>query len=290
MPKVSVLMPVYKTNEKYLKEAIDSILKQTYKDFELIILEDCPEDDREAIVKSYDDTRIKYIKNEKNMGIAFSRNRLISIAKGEYIAMADSDDISYSLRLEKQVSYLDEHKDVSLVGAWYECFPQSAKIAEFPENVSLLDMLKWCAIAQPCVMFRKSDFENKQLKYDNNFITAEDYDLWCRALMCGCKLSNIQEVLLKYRVHPNSVSHTKNKQTFLGASKVQNKIVTCLTEDKSLQKKLLESFTNNGALRIEKVVYLFNIIPFIKIKIKDKIQKWKLFNLFPIVKIKETNK
>ena len=87
MPKVSVLMPVYKTNEKYLREAIESILNQTYKDFEFLILDDCPNDTRESIVKSYNDERIKYFKNEKNLGISGARNKLIDLSSGEYLAI-----------------------------------------------------------------------------------------------------------------------------------------------------------------------------------------------------------
>ena len=104
MPKVSVLMPVYKTEETHLKEAISSILNQTIKDFEFLILDDCPEDNREKIVKSFDDKRIRYLKNEQNRGITSSRNKLFDIAKGEYLAIFDHDDISLPERLEKQVA------------------------------------------------------------------------------------------------------------------------------------------------------------------------------------------
>ena len=93
MPKISVLMPVYKTPEAYLKAAIESILAQTFGDFEFLILDDCPQDDRQKIVESYGDKRIKYIKNPQNMGISAARNKLIDLAKGEYLAVFDHDDI-----------------------------------------------------------------------------------------------------------------------------------------------------------------------------------------------------
>lgn len=105
MVRVSVLMPVYRTNEEYLREAISSILAQTYSDFEFLILDDCPEDDRELIVKSYKDRRIKYLRNETNMGISESRNKLVDMARGEYLAVMDHDDVSLPERLEKQVNY-----------------------------------------------------------------------------------------------------------------------------------------------------------------------------------------
>ena len=123
MVRVSVLMPVYRTNEEYLREAISSILAQTYSDFEFLILDDCPEDDRELIVKSYKDRRIKYLRNETNMGISESRNKLVDMARGEYLAVMDHDDVSLPERLEKQVNYLDAHPDVGVVGCWTDVFP-----------------------------------------------------------------------------------------------------------------------------------------------------------------------
>ncbi|MBR4927772.1 MAG: glycosyltransferase, partial [Alphaproteobacteria bacterium] len=105
--KVSVLMPIYRTQESYLRTAIESILNQTYWDYEFLILDDCPEDDREDIVKSYNDPRIVYMRNDKNLGITRSRNKLIELAKGDYLATMDHDDISLPTRFEKQVVYLD---------------------------------------------------------------------------------------------------------------------------------------------------------------------------------------
>ena len=133
MPKVSVLMPIYKTKEEYLREAIESILNQSFTDFEFLILDDCPENSREEIVKSYSDGRIKYLKNEKNLGITPSRNKLIEMAKGEYLAVMDHDDISLPARFEKQVQYLDEHQYIGVCGCWREDFPQK-EVFEFPED------------------------------------------------------------------------------------------------------------------------------------------------------------
>ena len=104
MVKVSVLMPVYKTPEKYLRAAIESILQQTFTDFEFLILDDYPLDNRQKIVASYADKRIKYFENSQNMGISASRNKLIDMAKGEYLAVFDHDDISLPQRLEKEVA------------------------------------------------------------------------------------------------------------------------------------------------------------------------------------------
>lgn len=108
MPKISVLMPVYKTPEPFLREAVESILNQTAENFEFLILDDCPEDRAaEAVIASYDDARIKYFRSERNLGIAGSRNRLMEMAVGDYLAVADHDDVSLPQRLEKEAAYLD---------------------------------------------------------------------------------------------------------------------------------------------------------------------------------------
>ena len=112
MPKVSVLMPVYNTKEEFLRESIESILHQTFQEFELIILDDGSSNDVESIVRTYKDTRIGFYKNEQNLGVAKTRNKLLDLAKGEYCAFQDADDISLPERLEKQVKFLDENREI----------------------------------------------------------------------------------------------------------------------------------------------------------------------------------
>ena len=115
-PKVSVLVPVYRPREEYLRACIDSILSQTFRDFELLLLDDCPEDrTAEAVIKSYADGRIRYSRNPANLGISASRNLLIDMARGEYLAVMDHDDISLPERLEKETAYLDAHPEVGVV-------------------------------------------------------------------------------------------------------------------------------------------------------------------------------
>lgn len=144
-PKVSVLMPVYKTNKEFLIESIKSIINQTFKDFELIILDDCPEDPREDVIKSFNDNRIKYYKNEKNLGISASRNKLIDLSLGEYLAVFDHDDISLPERLEKEAKYLDENKSVGVVSCQMK-FINSCHITPYPCTNQLIKgtMLTLC--------------------------------------------------------------------------------------------------------------------------------------------------
>ena len=118
MTKISVLMPVYNTPENYLREAVESILAQTCADFEFLILNDASTDDNvEKVINSYDDKRIRYWQNDRNLGISLSRNKLIGLSRGEYLAVFDHDDVSLPERLEKQAAFLDAHPEVGVVAA-----------------------------------------------------------------------------------------------------------------------------------------------------------------------------
>ena len=127
-PKISVLTPIYNTKPQHLRECIDSILDQTLTDFEFIILNDSPDNlEIENIVKSYDDIRIKYYKNDSNIGISASRNKLLELARGEYVAVFDHDDVCLPNRLENEASYLDKNAEVGVVGAFVQYFTEDAK-------------------------------------------------------------------------------------------------------------------------------------------------------------------
>lgn len=212
MPKVSVLMPVYKTNEKYLREAIESILSQTFEDYEFLILDDCPEDSREKIVKSYKDNRIKYYKNEKNLGITPSRNKLIDMAKGEYLAVFDHDDVSLPERFQKQVQYLDEHQDVGVVSSNVKRLVRDrVSINPIDDYNIKMALIRMCAICHPASMIRKSVLINNNIRYEEHFSPAEDYALWCR-LIPFTNFYNIPEVLFHYRDHAENTSHKQKEK------------------------------------------------------------------------------
>lgn len=209
-PKVSVIMPVYNTKEEYLREAIESILNQTFSDFEFIIANDGSANiNVEKVILSYEDRRIKYFKLEKNEGLAKIRNRCVKMAKGSYIAMMDSDDVSMPKRLEKQVNYLDNNKDVGVVSGFLLNFEKDKDISinkgsndyEFNKIITLIG----CPVSQGVSMIRK----NLMLEYKEEYSTIEDYDLWSR-LNLVTNFANIQEVLLKYRRHKNNTSSIKD--------------------------------------------------------------------------------
>ena len=170
MPKVSVLMPVYKTPEKYLRASIESILKQTYTDFEFLILDDCPAESREELVKSYSDSRIKYIKNEQNLGISATRNKLLDMAAGDYLAIFDHDDISIPERLEKQVAYLDANPEVGVVSGnmKYMIKNKTTKHPAYNENIKI-GLMHNCVVAHTAAMLRKSVLTENNIRYESEY-------------------------------------------------------------------------------------------------------------------------
>lgn len=209
MPKISVILPAYNA-EKYIKEAIDSVLLQTYRDFELIILNDCSKDNTEQIIRSYEDDRIVYLKNQVNMGVAATLNRGLAAATGEYIARMDADDVSLPRRFEMQAAYLDTHPDVAVLGTALERFGEGipTQIRRFSQNSAQMkaDMLFACGLAHPSVMMRRQVILGLG-GYDLEFEGMEDYELWCRVSQ-EHQVAALDEVLLRYRIHPQQV--TKN--------------------------------------------------------------------------------
>lgn len=206
MPKISVVMPVY-NGEKYIKEAIDSILSQTFPDFEFIIINDCSTDNTESIIKSYNDSRIRYIKNEKNLGVAESLNKGLDVAKGEYITRMDADDISLPERFEKQISFMDRHKNIAVSGCAIERFGAIGGKAynEYSKEKIRIGFLFRSCIFHPTVMMRRSVMEIENYRYDVHFDKVEDYELWTRILP-KYDICSIKSVLLKYRVHSGQVT------------------------------------------------------------------------------------
>lgn len=204
-PKVTVLMPVYNC-ELYIKEAIDSILNQTYTNFELLIIDDASTDKTVELIKKCLDVRINLIQKPVNKGLTDSLNHGLKIAKGKYIARMDGDDISLPERFAKQILFLEENQEVILCGSWFSIIG-SDRIVKVPEhhNEIKLAFLKGNCIAHPSVMMRKQSLDAFQVIYDVYKEPAEDYDLWVRLMLKG-KLHNLQEVLLDYRTHGEQVT------------------------------------------------------------------------------------
>jgi glycosyltransferase involved in cell wall biosynthesis len=211
LPIVSVVMPVF-NSVLYVRQAIDSILNQTLKEFELIIIDDASTDGTKEILHSYNDERIILIENEKNSGYVFGLNLAISIARGEFIARMDSDDVSLPNRLQLQLNYLLQNSDIVMVGSFYKIF-NSERIIELPCEWSdiKMELLFQNPFGHPTVMFRRHFMVSFNLKYDINKVPAEDFDLWSRMSKLGV-LSNIPMVLLEYRLHDQQISNRENSK------------------------------------------------------------------------------
>ncbi len=220
MPKISVIMPAYNA-EKYIGEAIDSILKQTFTDFEFIIIDDCSTDSTAEIIKSYTDERIKYYKNERNLGIANTLNRGLDLATGEYIVRMDSDDISLPKRFEKQIKFMNKHKDVVVLGTGIEFFGGLNGTRHFSKTHERLrvDLLFGCCLAHPTTMLRAKRFGKNGLHYNPFFSKMEDFDLWERVSK-DYKMATVPEVLVKYRAHPDQVSKKISESNVLQTCKI----------------------------------------------------------------------
>ena len=211
-PQVSILMPVHNT-APYLREAMDSMLSQTFTDFELIVLDDCSPDNAEEILDTYDDARIVRYKGEKNVGLSNVLNVGVEMARGKYIARMDSDDISLPNRLKVQVDFLEKHPDIDLVSVAMQLFGAEEEVwvrERNPEKVKV-NALFYSPVLHASSVWRKGSFERNGLRFRQEMVPAEDYDLWTRALVKGLKLVNLPDVLYRYRMHPTQATTQKDK-------------------------------------------------------------------------------
>jgi glycosyltransferase involved in cell wall biosynthesis len=197
---VSVIMPVFNA-EKYLSTAIDSILNQTFKSFEFLIFNDGSNDNTHSIIQKYQDKRIKYIKNETNLGIVNALNHCFNISVGKYLIRMDSDDIADKKRIEIQVDYMEKNRDVGVSGSFLKII-DSFEIVKKPLTDEQIRwwFFKGCPFAHPTVIIRTEVIKRYNLNYREEYRVAEDYDLWWRVAKIT-KLSNISDKLLSYRVH-----------------------------------------------------------------------------------------
>lgn len=209
-PKVSIIMPVY-NQEKYIDKTIKSLLNQSFRDFELIIINDGSKDKTEQIIKQFQDKRIKLFNNPKNLGLVRSLNRAIKESKGEYLARADGDDLYLPMRLEKQLEFIDAHPDYVVVGANAILIDQNNKeigVITHPEidkEIRIGLLRRSNVLLHPVSMIRASVLKDIG-GYRNIFrFGAEDYDLWFRLLAKG-KAYNIKENLVKRRFFKSAYS------------------------------------------------------------------------------------
>jgi len=213
--------------EPYLRESVESVLNQTFPDFEFIVIDDASTDGTGAILDDFDDPRLVRLSNAGNLGLTRSLNCGLKIAKGEFVARQDADDVSLPLRLAKQVRYLESHPDVGVVGTHTENVRGAALCSHSrpPAGHSLIawQLLWGHTPVHPTVMVRREVIESAG-GYDEAFQVSQDYELWSR-LVETTRFANIPEVLLRYRVHAGSVSGRQLQQQIENTVRIRQQLV-----------------------------------------------------------------
>jgi len=230
-PLVSVIMAVY-NGEKFLREAIESILNQTYANFEFLIINDGSTDLTEEIILSYSDLRIRYIKNETNLKLIASLNKGLDLANGKYIARMDADDISLPKRLEKQVDFLEENQEIGVLGTGVKTIGlENNYEVHFKQghNQIRFELFFHNYLHHPTVMLR-NDLIKKNKIYYENYLHAEDYALWIK-LTEFTKIDILPEILLNYRIHESNISEIHKNQQQIQTSYIRKNQIQLLGID-----------------------------------------------------------
>lgn len=207
-PLVTVLMPVC-NGEQFLLEAINSILGQTFADFELLVIDDGSTDRSAEIVKNCKDSRISFVRNQANLGLVTTLNRGFDLAQGKYVARMDCDDISLPCRLAKQTAYMERNPECGVCGSWFRKFGKIRKVVRLPTDSESIKcgLLFNATVGHPTVMIRRDFLDRHSLQYDPLYKNAEDFELWARTAQLF-NFANIDEVLLQYRVHSGQVTQS----------------------------------------------------------------------------------
>jgi glycosyltransferase involved in cell wall biosynthesis len=210
MPRISVIMPVYNCRE-FIEESSGSIFNQTYTNFEFLIIDDCSTDGTYEYLKSLTDPRMNLIRKPQNSGYTVSLNMGLELAKGEYIARMDGDDISLPDRFEKQIAFMDQNPDVVVCGGAYKAIGSDFIFIPntSPQDI-MLDLLSRTPIAHPTAVIRSSTLKKHNVQYNTGYEPAEDYKLWTILSEYG-RLSNITDIVLHYRIHQNQTTKLRGK-------------------------------------------------------------------------------
>lgn len=217
-PDVSVIMSVYNTNSEWLGLAIESILQQTFNNFEFIIIDDKSTDGSVHIIQDYaeKDSRIVFLKNGTNLGLTKSLNRGLEIAKGKYIARMDSDDVSVPDRLEYQFQYMESHQDVAVTGGnVYIEGHDSDFITAYNDDADIMKfqmIFHNAGVPHPTAMIRKSFLDENHISYDETILKSQDYALWSEIMAADGKIKILPKILLEYRVHEGQISASRETQ------------------------------------------------------------------------------
>jgi glycosyltransferase involved in cell wall biosynthesis len=219
--------------ERYLREAVDSILAQTYSDFEFIIIDDASTDGTAAILDGYDDARIVRVRNAENLGLTRSLNLGLEMARGEYVARMDADDVSEPTRLDEQVAYLGTHPDVAVLGSWCRLIDPGGQVVTESRYAEDRPVIEWrmcfgCAVTHPSVMMRRSSIVAVG-GYDPDYRYAQDYELWTRCIRNGIAVSVLGRFLLRYRLSAEGIGRAHFEQQTLFCLRVARAYVEWYT-------------------------------------------------------------
>ena len=238
-PQITVLMSVYNCAE-FVKIAIDSILQQSFSDFEFIIIDDCSTDNSREIINCFKDKRIRLVCNDSNIGLSGSLNKGILLSNGRYIARMDADDISYYNRLKVQFEFMERHPDIGVCGTWLKTFGDKNIEWRYPVES---DPIKCCLLfespfAHPTVMIRRDTLIKNKILYDASNQITEDYDFWVR-LSNITNFANIPEVLYSYRLHQRQAGCVRASEQRTASRKIRYAILKSMVGDLSYEEQLL---------------------------------------------------
>ena len=253
--QISVCIPMYNSSP-YLRECIDSVLNQTYENFELLIVDDGSSDNSTDIIKSYQDSRIRLFKNKHNF--IESLNLLLTEAKGKYIARMDADDIMMPDRLKLQLAFMESHPNIDILGGGIQCIGDNNDIIipYYKDVMPIAMFTEGNPIANPTTMMRRSSISN--MKYYKQFIYAEDYHFWYQALKNGLKIMNIKNIVIKYRVTPTQVSNIQHNRQIKAAKLVMKKFSWLATEKEAKYSIPLQSALPLSKKKLSVIITFLN--------------------------------
>lgn len=248
-PLVSVIMSTY-NDETYIEEAVQSILNQTYKNIELIVVDDASTDETGHILDSFNDKRIHVFHNAINKKLAHNLNFAISNCNGKYIARMDADDVAEANRISEQVLFLECHSDVDVCGSYAQAFGNATNLMKYPVSHDEIKvaLLFENALCHPAVMFRRDSMD---FRYDESFPAGQDYELWSRIVWTK-QIRNIPKPLLKYRVHEGQTKHksgsVQKKGALIAKQNMLHHLLPTMTDRKV---HIFTGITNNQKAKVE---------------------------------------